>query len=42
MEGAIFQLWDLMHPVEQLPEEGDEDTITRDTYRHKQAEKHII
>lgn len=39
MKGTIFQLRDLMHPVERLPEGGDEDVITRDTYRDKYTRK---
>lgn len=42
MEGTIFQLCDLIHPVVQFPKESDGDVITRDTYRDKKAEKYLI
>lgn len=42
MEGAVFQLRDLMHPVEHSPKEYDGNVITRDAYRHKQDEKYMI
>lgn len=31
MEGTIFQLYDLIHPVVQFPKESDGDVITRET-----------
>lgn len=42
MEGNIFRLRELIHPVEQSAKENSGDLIARDTYRHKEVEKQMI
>lgn len=42
MEGNIFRLRELIHPVEQSAKESSGDLIARDTYRHKEVEKQMI
>lgn len=34
-EGNIFQLWELIDPVEQSEQESNGDLMARDTYSHK-------